>query len=198
MPTSSPPRSISEWANIIEFRGPKRVAGLVSALALLWGGVAWAGTSTLTAQTSVNTNCSVATSGLAFGTYDPITTNAPPASGGVNLNASGSITITCVKGAAPTIGLNLGAHASGTTRRMLSGAANFLTYELYKPPNNTAGTACAFPGTTVWGIAGANLLSPTAAPNKTERIYNICGTAAAGQDPAIGIYADAVVATVTF
>lgn len=195
---SSPPRSISERAGVIEFLGPKGVSGLVSTLALLFGSIAWAGTSTLTAQASVNTNCAVAVSPVAFGTYDPITANAPPASGGVNLNATGSITISCVKGAAPTIGLNLGANASGGTRRMLSGATDFLTYELYQPPNNAAGTACAFPGTTVWGTAGANLFSPTAAPNKTARIYNICGTAAAGQDPAIGSYADAVVATVTF
>ena len=195
MPTSSPPRSISEPASIIECLGPKPVAGLVSALALLFGSVAWAGTSTLTAQASVNTNCSVAAAAVAFGAYDPITTNSPS---GADLNATGSITITCVKGAAPTIGLNLGAHASGSIRRMLSGAANFLTYELYQPPNNTAGTACTFPGTTVWGTAGANLFSPTAAPTKAARIYNICGTAAGGQDPAIGVYADAVVATVTF
>ncbi len=198
MPTSSRPRSISEWASIIEFSGSKRVARLVSVLALLFGSMAWAGTSTLTAQASVNTNCAVAAAAVAFGTYDPITANAPPASGGVDLNSTGSITITCVKGAAPTIGLSLGANASGSTRRMLSGASDFLIYELYQPPNNAAGTACAFPGSTVWGSAGGNLFSPTAAPAKTARIYNICGTAAAGQDPAIGTYADAVVATVTF
>jgi spore coat protein U-like protein len=195
MPTSSPQRSISERTSIIECLGPKPVAGIISALALLFAGIAWAGTSTLTAQASVNTNCSVAAAAVAFGAYDPITTNSPS---GADLNATGSITITCVKGAAPTIGLNLGAHASVNVRRMLSGAANFLTYELYQPPNNAAGTACAFPGTTVWGTAGVNLFSPTAAPNKTARIYNVCGTAAKGQDPAIGVYADAVVATVTF
>lgn len=195
MPTSSPPRSISERASLIQLLGPKPVAGLVSALFLLFGSIAWAGTSTLTAQASVNTNCMIATAAVAFGSYDPITANSPS---GVDLNATGSITITCVKGTAPTIGLDLGAHASGSTRRMLSGAADFLTYELYQPPNNAAGTACAFPGTTVWGTIGANLFSATAAPNKNARIYNICGTAARGQDPAIGIYADAVVATVTF
>jgi spore coat protein U-like protein len=171
------------------------VAGLVSALGLIFANPALAGTSTLTAQASVNTNCSVAAVAVAFGAYDPITTNSPT---GANLNATGSITITCVKGAAPTIGLSLGAHASGSIRRMLSGAADFLTYELYQPPNNAAGTACTFPGTTVWGTTGGNLFSPAAAPDKNARTYNICGTAARGQDPAIGTYADAVVATVTF
>ena len=187
---SSPQQSISERAGIIQFLGSKPVAALVSALALPFGSIAWAGTSTLTAMASVNTNCAVAAAAVAFGTYDPITTNGPPASGGVNLNSTGSITITCAKGAAPTIGLNLGANASGGIRRMRSGAF-FLTYELYQPPNNAAGTACAFPGTTVWGTAGANLFSPSAAPDKSARIYNICGTAPAGQDPAIGTYSDA-------
>jgi len=172
-------------------------AGQILGLALL-SGAALAGTSTLTAQVSVNTNCGVSTGGLAFGTYDPITANAPPASGGVDLDVTSPITVTCVKGTAPTIGLSLGSHASGSIRRMLSGAADFLTYELYLPPNNTAGTACSFPGTTVWGTAGPNLFSPTAAPDKTPRIYNICGSVAAGQDPAIGTYNDTVVATVTF
>ena len=173
-------------------------AGQLLGLALLCGGAAWAGTSTLTAQTSVSTNCSVAAVAVVFGAYDPIATNAPPASGGVDLNKTGSITITCVKGTAPTIGLGLGANASGSIRRMLSGTTDFLTYELYQPPNNVAGTACSFPGATVWGTAGPNLLAPTAAPNKTARIYNVCGTVAAGQDPAIGTYSDTVVATVTF
>ena len=171
---------------------------LVLGRALLFGSPAWAGTSTITAQASVNTNCSVAAVAVAFGTYDPITANAPPASGGINLNATGSVTITCTKGTAPTIGLGLGAHASGSIRRMLSGATNFLTYELYQPPSNAAGTACTFPGTTKWGTAGANLFSPTTALSKTARPYNICGTVAAGQDPAIGTYSDTVVATVTF
>lgn len=197
MPTSLPPRSTSERARINGLLGPKWTAALVSTLALLYAGFASAGTSTLTARTSVGTKCSIVATAVAFGTYDPITANAPPASGGVDLNSTGSITITCTKGTAPRIGLSLGAHALGSIRRMRSGA-NFLTYELFQPPNNAAGTACAFPGTTVWRTAGANLFSPTAAPSKTARIYNICGTVAAGQNPAIGTYADAVVATVTF
>jgi spore coat protein U domain-containing protein, fimbrial subunit CupE1/2/3/6 len=198
MQTSSPQPSISERARIVRLRGPTWLAGLAAAWTLLFAGIASAGTSTLTSLASVNTNCSVSTSAVAFGTYDPITVNAPPASGGVDLNATGSITITCVKGTAPTIGLDLGAHASGSTRQMLSGSADYLAYQLYQPPNNAAGTACTFPGSTVWGTSGANLFSPTAAPSKAARTYNICGTVAAGQNPAIGTYADAVVATVTF
>lgn len=154
-----------------------------------------AGTSTLSASATVSNNCTVSTAALAFGTYDPIGTHR---SGGANLNASGSITITCVKGVAPTIGLNLGSNASVSIRRMMAGAGQYLSYELYKPPTATAGAACTFSGSVVWGTSGSNLFSASAAPSKVARIYNVCGTVAAGQDPAIGTYSDTVTATVTF
>src|SRR4029077_19244633 len=98
---------------------------------------------------------------------DPIATNktAP-------LNATGSVTITCTKGIAPTIALGLGNNPSGSARRMSSGT-DFLLYELYKPPNNAAGTPSSFPGTTIWGSAGANLFSTTATLNKHPRTYNV-------------------------
>jgi spore coat protein U-like protein len=160
----------------------------------LCGGIALAGTgtSTLTAIASVNSNCTIATSGIAFGSYDPIVTHKT-----VNLDAIGSITVACTKGIAPTIALGLGNNAAGNTRRMSSGT-DFLVYELYKPSNNATGTACSFPGTTVWGNAGANLFSTTTTANKNLRTYNVCGTAPAGQNPAVGTYSDTVVATVTF
>lgn len=158
-------------------------------------GVAFAGTgtATLTATTSVNTNCTIAATAVAFGTYDPIGANLTAA-----LNTSGSITIACVKGTAPTIGLSLGNNASGSTRQMAGSISGFLVYELYQPPTTSPGAACTFPGTTVWGTAGANLFTPTAAPSKTARTYNVCGSAPAGQDPNVGTYSDTVVATVTF
>ena len=165
------------------------------ALALFWAAAACAGTSTLSASATVSNNCTVSTAPVTFGTYDPIGTHR---TGGANLNASGSVSITCIKGVAPTIALGPGANVSGSTRRMRSGASDYLNYELYKPPGTTAGTACSFPGSVVWGTAGANLFSATAAPSKAVRSYSVCGTIAAGEDPAIGTYADTVVATITF
>ncbi len=163
-----------------------------SAPPAVWAGT---GTSTLTAQTTINTNCTIATVAITFGNYNPIGTNLTS-----DLNATGSVSISCVKGTAPTIGLSLGNNASGSTRRMFDAtASDYLNYELYQPPNNLAGTACTFPGTTVWGTSGANLLSPAAAANKTARTYNICGTVPKAQNPSIGIsYSDTVVATVNF
>ena len=171
------------------------MAALLCALALLCSSGVRAGTSTLSASATVASNCTIATGELAFGSYDPIGTHR---TGGANLNASGSVSVTCIKGAAPSIALGLGANASGSIRRLKSGTSDYLNYELYKPPSTTPGAACTFPGTVVWGTAGANLFSATAAPTKAARSYNVCGTIAAGQDPAIGTYADTVVATVTF
>jgi len=152
------------------------------------------GTSSFTAQASVNTNCTIATSSVAFGSYDPIGTHrtAP-------LNAVGAVAVTCVKGTTPTVALGLGMHASGSTRRMRDAAnTDYLVYELYKPASNAAGAPCSFPAMTVWGSAGASLVVATAAPSRAPRTYNVCGTVPAGQNPRIGTYTDTVVATVNF
>lgn len=149
------------------------------------------GTSSLTAIASVPGNCSVSTTPVAFNTYDPIVVNLSAA-----LNATGSVTVTCVKGTAPVIALGLGSHASGAVRRMSSGA-DFLAYELYQPPGTAPGTPCSFPALSVWGSAG-NAFSTTAAPSKNPRVYSICGTVPAGQNPSVGTYTDTVVATVIF
>ncbi len=157
--------------------------------------LAGSATSNLGVSASVAANCTITTAPVAFGAYDPVVTNAPNP-----LNNNGSVTITCTKGSAPNVGLGLGSHASGTTRRMQGGTSgDFLTYELYQPPNTTPGTACTYPGTTVWGTAGANLFTPTVPTSKASRLYNVCGTVGAGQDVAADAsYTDTVVATVNF
>ena len=171
--------------------------GLALWLALFISGPAFAGvgTGTLTAQTQVNANCTISTSAVAFGNYDPIGANQS-----ADLNSIGTITIACVKDTAPTIGLDVGANAAGTTRRMqnTTSPGNYLQYELYQPSATVPSAACSFPGVTVWGTAGANLFSAGAAPNKNPRTYNVCGSIPAGLNPAIGSYQDTVVATVNF
>jgi spore coat protein U-like protein len=171
--------------------------GLAIGLALLLSGSALAGvgTSTLTARTQVNTNCTISTTPVSFGGYDPIGANKTS-----NLNANGVITIACVKGTSPTIGLGLGSNASGGTRRMrnTTSPGNYLQYELYMPPGTAPNTACTYPGTTIWGTVGPNLFSAGSAPNKSPRSYNVCGTVPGGLNPLIGTYQDTVVATVNF
>jgi spore coat protein U-like protein len=132
---------------------------------------------------TVTANCTITTAPLAFGSYDPVVTNASTA-----LDGSGTVTVTCTKGATATVGLGLGANASGSTRRMTDGSGAFLTYELFQDSGRT----------TVWSNAGAGLLSPAAAPSKAPRSFTVYGRVAANQDVPAGSFTDTVVATVNF
>lgn len=148
-------------------------------------------TGNLSVGSSVTANCIIATAAVAFGAYDPVVANAA-----VALTASGSITVACTAGSAPTITLGLGANAVGAVRRMASGAER-LVYELYQPPTAVAGAACGAL-TTIWGTAGANIFTPTSPASKAARTYNVCGAIAANQDVGVGTYSDIVVASVNF
>jgi spore coat protein U-like protein len=175
--------------------------GLAFGLALLlYAPLPQAGTYTLatvSVSTTVSANCTVATSALNFGAYDPIGAQATN-----NLDVgTNQISIGCVQGSAPTIAFNLGLNASGSTRRMLRTTipADYLNYELYQPPGNSPNTACNFSGSlVVWGSAGSNLFTPSAPPSKANRSFNICARIPSGQDPSVGTYNDTVTATVNF
>src|SRR2546423_10281587 len=88
----------------------------------------------LTVTASVTANCTISTSAVAFGAYDPVVANAATA-----LNGSGSVSVACTKGSAPSITMDLGANASGSQRKMLvtGGGTDTLDYQLYQPPNTT-------------------------------------------------------------
>jgi spore coat protein U-like protein len=142
----------------------------------------------LAVSASVANNCTISTTAVSFGTYDPLSA--------VDTDSTGSVTITCTKGTSATIALDTGAHASGATRRMDDGSGNVLSYELYHPANLNPGAGAAY--TTVWGAAGGNLFAPAAAPSKASRTFTVSGRIAAGQDVAAGSYTDTVQATVNF
>jgi spore coat protein U-like protein len=156
-------------------------------------GLASAGTNTanLNVTANVNSNCTIGTTPVAFGAYDPLITHAA-----APLEGTGTVTITCTKGTSANIGLGLGANAAGTTRQMANGT-NRLAYELFRPATASPNAACAY--TAVWGeTVGTDTFLADSAPSKAARTYNVCGRIAAGEDPAPGNYADVVVATVTF
>jgi spore coat protein U-like protein len=70
-------------------------------------------------------NCIVTTQDIAFGNYDPVGANAS-----APLDAVGAVLTTCTPGTAPTITLDMGQHAQGSTWRLANGAS-FLPYVLY-------------------------------------------------------------------
>lgn len=147
---------------------------------------AQAGTATanLDVSASIAANCTISTNPLAFGAYDPISTNAS-----TPLTATGSIQTTCTNGASANITLDQGANpdtgstASVPLRRMVNGS-NFMNYDLYSDSGDT---------TTFDGTTGVNVTGTGAAVDTT-----VYGSVPAGQNLPTGSYADTVVATVTF
>ena len=135
---------------------------------------------------TVINNCTITTTPVAFGNYDPL-------SASVN-NASGTVAITCTKSAATTITLGDGSHGI----RQMSDGTQLMAYELYQPPDSIPGTACSYASPTRWGAVSGQIFTPAAAPSKAARTYNVCGQVAAGLDLAAGSFADSVVATVNF
>ena len=170
-------------------RGIIRTLGITAAVAGLVGGIleirmsAATATANLTVSATVITNCTITTSALAFGSYDPVVANAS-----ANLDGAGAVSVACTKGAAPTIALGAGSNASGSTRRMSDGASHYLTYELYQDASRA----------TVWSGSGSGLLTTVAAPSKGARDFTVYGRISGNQDVPAGTYGDTVVATVNF
>jgi spore coat protein U-like protein len=161
-----------------------RVALIAGGLALGLAAPAFAQTATanLTVSATVNANCSITTSAVAFGTYDPVVTHAASP-----LDGTGSVVVTCTKGAGTRIDLGLGGNASGSVRRM-AGGGDFLSYELYTDSGRS----------TVWGAGAGSGQTIAAAPNKNPRTFTVYGRVAAGQDVSAASYSDTVVATINF
>jgi spore coat protein U-like protein len=161
--------------------------GLAVSLGLLLGAQpplrAATGTTNLNVSATVSLNCTITTTPVAFGAYDPVVANAA-----TPLDATGTVVVACTKGSTATIGLGLGANAQTSARRMLDGATNFLGYEIYLDTTRT----------TVWGTATTGLLSTGVAPSKAARTFTVYGRVAANQDVPAGAFTDIVVATVNF
>ena len=140
-------------------------------------------TGTLPPSATVIAMCTISgATTLAFGTYDPVVTNRL-----TDLDVSpNALSIACTRGApSVTVGLDLGLHATGSTRRMISGS-DFLTYEIYTTAART----------TVWNAANTVSYSSTTMAASTLPVY---GRIPAGQDAAVGAsYADTITATVNF
>jgi spore coat protein U-like protein len=144
--------------------------------------VAATATANLGVSTSVTANCSIAvTNNVVFAAYDPVGANAA-----ADDDATGTLSVTCTKGAGVSIALDLGANSSSGAPRMKGpGAADFLAYMLYSDSGRS----------TPWSNA-TYTISP--ATTKAARTFTVYGRIARGQDVSVGAYSDTVVATLTF
>jgi spore coat protein U-like protein len=140
-------------------------------------------TANLNVSASVAAVCTISTSPVAFGAYDPVVANAA-----TNLNGTGTVTVACTKGAAATIDLGNGGNLSGGSRRMSSGS-DFLNYALYKDAARTL----------VWGtgMAGGTTVAYNAV-SKAATAITVYGTVPQNQDVTAGSYNDVVLATINY
>ena len=129
-------------------------------------------------------NCTISTSALAFGNYDPVGANAA-----ANLDSNATLTTVCTTGSSPTIALDQGANqAAGSTAavplRQLASGINRLSYSIYSDATRLL----------IWGSTG--VATPTA--TGTAQTNTVYGRISSGQNKPAGSYTDTVVATVTF
>lgn len=170
-----------------------RVAALLVSVGLLSVGhtaIAATATANLEVSATVNSSCTIQTSPLAFGTYDPAATSPT--------DATGQVTIACVKGSVPVISLGAGLHSADTAARKMATASgtDSLNYFLYKP--DADGTSCSLAQPAVWGNQDTERLSLAAVQSINPTAYSVCGRITAGQDVPAGTYQDTVTATVEF
>jgi spore coat protein U-like protein len=158
---------------------------LVAVVSMERGLTAQGGESSANMQVSANVirKCTITAQPLAFGNYDPVQANytAP-------LDAQTTLTVACTKGTAVNVAMDSGTNALGTLRRMTSGGAKYLGYEVYKDSSRSE----------VWSATGNGLLNGGIAPSRDPRQFIVYGRVAGGQDAAEGAFQDTVLVTVQF
>lgn len=144
-------------------------------------GAAQEAASAMSVAVTVSRSCEVEVSPLAFGAYDPVDRNAA-----APLDTETIMIVTCTKGTPANIALGSGGNASGSLRYMANGA-NLLNYEIYQDAARLVR----------WGDATGDqvVLGPSTGDPQSVHIY---ARVPAKQDVPIGVYSDAVVATVYF
>jgi spore coat protein U-like protein len=165
------------------------LVGALSVFGFVDAHPAQAGTATanLSVSASVAANCTISTSALSFGSYDPVSTNAS-----TPLSGTGGVTVTCTSGASAAITLDAGTTpAAGSSnavplRQVGDGTGDLLAYALYQDA----------PHTTAWGNTSGTGIGDTG--NGTAQSITVYGSVAAGQNVPAGSYSDTVTATVTF
>jgi spore coat protein U-like protein len=165
------------------------VGATALALGVSSGTQAGSATANLTVQATVDANCTISTTAVDFGSYDPIVTNLAT---DLEAPAGGKVTLLCTNGASATITLGQGANAdTGSTtanpaRRLKHGTTDYLSYTLY----SDAGLS------SEWGDTAPTGVAHTGTGATAE--FDVYGVVPQAQNVPVGTYTDTVLATVTF
>ncbi len=136
-----------------------------------------------TINATVPAECTVSTTPVNFGSYDPVVANAT-----TPLDSTGSVNVYCTKGTVATVALDSGSHASGTTRRMLGSAGDLLRYELYRDAGRSV----------IWNTTNTDSGASASKNTPINAGFIAYGRIPAGQDVGIGSYNDTVLVTVNY
>lgn len=152
---------------------------------------AYAGTaaSNMAVTADIGMNCTIATTDIAFGSYDPIVANATS-----SLTANGSVTTTCTVGSTGVVIIDDGQHATGDStpaepERRMGGPSEgeYLAYQVYSDSELA----------NVWTGYGDTGVAYTA--SGSGQVMTVYGEVAAGQTDAVeGSYTDTLVVTVNY
>ena len=145
-------------------------------------------TSNLTVQITITASCTINAATLDFGPNPGTTLVA------ANIDAQSTVSVTCTSGSPYSIGMDNGANASGTQRRMKTGA-NFLNYNLYVDAGRS----------NAWTTASTNIACTTAnscalgTGSGSAQSVSIYGRVPSiGTAPPPGTYTDTVLMTITY
>jgi spore coat protein U-like protein len=151
-------------------------------VAVLGAGAAHAQTATDTfdVTATVVKKCKIAATGILIGNYDPLDPAATP--------GSGTITVTCTKGATYTVALDNGGAAVAGVRAMQEPGGDRLEYKLYSDAALS----------TEWN-ATTTVSNPTGgAVGKAGDPHVVYASVLAEQNAKEGSYTDTVTATVQY
>jgi len=131
-------------------------------------------------------NCDLSATPLSFGSASLLTSN---------LDAAATLTVQCTNTTPYSIGLDSGANASGSQRRMLNGASNYISYNLYTDAARSAAWSTTNSASSCTNGAGTCVLGTGTGSNQNVTVY---GRVPPQVAPAVGTYSDTVIATITF
>jgi spore coat protein U-like protein len=135
---------------------------------------------------TVLANCQLSATPLNFGSASLLTSN---------VDATATLSVQCTNSTPYSIGLDSGTNASGTQRRMLSGASNYISYNLYTDAARSSAWSITTSASSCTNGAGTCVLGTGTGSNQNVTVY---GRVPPQISPAVGTYTDTVIATITF
>lgn len=159
--------------------GKSRIAVFIVALVPIAAGAATS-TSNFQVSATVSSSCSMSTSNLSFGTYDPLAL--------VAATGTTTVSVTCNLTTPYALKLDGGSTASSiSSRAMTDGAGHNLSYQLYTSALHTTVWGDGTTGSTVTGV-GTGLAIPSV----------VYGQISTGQNVPNGTYNDTIAVTLSF